>query len=228
MKLKILVIEDDPFISEIIQLYLEKHEFEVTIASDGEFGLDSFYNDTYDLVILDIMMPKMDGWEVCKRIRIDFETPIIMLTAKGETYDKVKGFDLGVDDYMVKPFEPEELVARIKAVLKRTSSGFSAKECVTYPSLTVNLTEYRVYLNGQEIDMPLKEISLLYYLASHPNRVFTRQQLIDVLWGFEFDGDPRTVDVHIKRVREKIKDNPSWTLKTIRGVGYKFEVVTNE
>jgi DNA-binding response OmpR family regulator len=223
-KARILVIEDDPYICELIKLYGEKNGYEIKTANDGETGLDAFYEEPPDLVVLDIMMPKMDGYEVCKHIRLDFQTPIMMLTAKGEIYDKLKGFELGVDDYLVKPFEPEELLVRIKAILKRSNPGLHDKQVVEFPHLSVNLTEYKVELDGESIDMPLREISLLYYLASHPNQVYTRQQLLNEIWGMEFDGDPRTVDVHIKRIREKIREEAAWSLKTIRGVGYKFEV----
>ncbi|AGK53260.1 response regulator transcription factor [Bacillus sp. 1NLA3E] len=223
-KVKILVIEDDPYICELIRLYGEKNGYHLDLAYDGEAGLDKFYQQKPDLVILDVMMPKMDGWEVCKFIRIDYKIPIIMLTARGDIYDRLKGFELGVDDYVTKPFEPEELMARIKAVLKRTNPLLEELKLVEYPFLTINLAEYKVYLHGEEIEMPLKEISLLYYLATRPNQVFTRQQLLDEIWGFAYEGDPRTVDVHVKRIREKLQDEPTWNLKTIRGVGYKFEV----
>ncbi len=218
------MIEDDPYICELIRLYGEKNGYQLDLAYDGEAGLDKFYQQTPDLVILDVMMPKMDGWEVCKFIRIDYKTPIIMLTARGEIYDRLKGFELGVDDYVIKPFEPEELMARVKAVLKRSNPLLEESKLVEYPTLTINFAEYKVYLHGEEIEMPLKEITLLYYLATRPNQVFTRQQLLDEIWGFEYEGDPRTVDVHIKRIREKLQDEPAWNLKTIRGVGYKFEV----
>lgn len=222
--IKILVIEDDPYICELIRLYGEKNGYHLELAYDGESGLDKFYQQTPDLVILDIMMPIMDGWEVCKYIRMDYLTPIIMLTARGEIYDRLKGFELGVDDYIIKPFEPDELMARIKAVLKRTNPHVEEPKIVEYPLLTINLTEYKVIFNGVEIDMPLKEISLLYYLAARPNQVFTRQQLLDEIWGYGYEGDPRTVDVHIMRIREKLHESPTWNFKTIRGVGYKFEV----
>lgn len=223
-KIKILVIEDDLYIGELLRLYGEKYGYHLELAYDGEAGLEKFYQQTPDLVILDLMMPKMDGWEVCKFIRMDYKTPIIMLTARGEIYDRLKGFELGVDDYVIKPFEPEELMARIKAILKRTNLLVEESKVIEYPSLTINLAEYKVYFQGTEIEMPLKEISLLYYLAACPNQVFTRQQLLDEIWGYAYEGDPRTVDVHIKRIREKLLDEPTWNLKTIRGVGYKFEV----
>jgi DNA-binding response OmpR family regulator len=221
---RILVIEDDLYICELVRLYGEKNGYHLDLAYDGESGLDKFYQQIPDLVILDLMMPIMDGWEVCKYIRMDHLTPIIMLTARGEIYDRLKGFELGVDDYVIKPFEPDELMARIKAVLKRCNPQIEEPMIIEYPFLTINLTEYKVIYNDVEIEMPLKEISLLYYLSSRPNQVFTRQQLLDEIWGYGYEGDPRTVDVHIKRIREKLQEEPTWNLKTIRGVGYKFEV----
>jgi DNA-binding response OmpR family regulator len=221
---KILVIEDDPYICELLRLYGEKNGYQMKLAYNGEAGLDTFYQQIPDLVILDLMMPIMDGWEVCKHIRMDYKTPIIMLTARGEIYDRLKGFEIGVDDYVIKPFEPDELMARIKAVLKRTNPQVEEPKIVEYPSLTINLSEYTVIFNGVDIDMPLKELSLFYFLASRPNQVFTRQQLVDEIWGYGHEGDPRTVDVHIKRIREKFPMQPTWNLKTIWGVGYKFEV----
>ncbi|HEY2419842.1 MAG TPA: response regulator transcription factor [Neobacillus sp.] len=223
-KIKILVIEDDPYICELIRLYGEKNGYQLELAYDGESGIDKFYQQTPDLVILDLMMPIMNGWEVCKYIRMDYTTPIIMLTARGEIHDRLKGFEMGVDDYVIKPFEPDELMARIKAVLKRTDPMREDPKVVEYPFLTINLNEYKVIVTGEEIEMPLKEISLFYYLAARPNQVFTRQQLLDEVWGYGYEGDPRTVDVHIKRIREKLQDEQTWNLKTIRGVGYKFEV----
>lgn len=218
------MIEDDPYICELVRLYGEKNGYHLELAYDGESGLDKFYQQKPDLVILDLMMPIMDGWEVCKYIRMDYNTPIIMLTARGEIYDRLRGFELGVDDYVIKPFEPDELMARIKAVIKRTNSQVEESKIVEYPFLTINLSEYNVIYNGAEIDMPRKELSLFYYLAIRPNQVFTRQQLLDEIWGYDYEGDPRTVDVHIKRIREKLQEEPTWNLKTIRGVGYKFEV----
>jgi DNA-binding response OmpR family regulator len=221
----VLVIEDDPAICELITLYAEKSGYRVSIAHNGMTGLDLFYDTPADLVILDIMLPEMDGWEVCKEIRRFEKTPIIMLTGKGESRDKLKGFDLGADDYLVKPFDPSELMARIKAVLRRANPLFDADASIEFPSLTIDLQHYQVTCETQEIVFPPREMELLYFLASQANHVFTRQQLLDRLWGLDFEGDPRTVDVHIKRIREKVGDsNPYWRVKTIRGVGYKFEV----
>lgn len=221
----ILIIEDDPAIGELITLYAEKSGYRAEMAPNGRAGLDLFYEHPPDLVILDIMLPEMDGWEVCREIRRYGKTPIIMLTGKGESREKLKGFDLGTDDYLVKPFDPGELMARIKAVLRRANPLFEADTTLAFPLLNIDLQHYQVVCGGQEIVLAPRELEVLYFLASHANRVFTRQQLLDRLWGFDFEGDPRTVDVHIKRIREKIGDaNPSWRIKTIRGVGYKFEV----
>jgi DNA-binding response OmpR family regulator len=224
-RVKVLIIEDDPYICELITLYAEKSGYIVKVSNNGMKGLDMFYDNPPDLVILDIMMPEMDGWDVCKEIRRFDKTPVIMLTGKSENCDKLKGFDLGTDDYLVKPFDPNELMARIKAVLRRANPMLDANEIIELPSLKINLQQYKVTCDKQEIVLPPKEMELLYFLASHPNLVFTRQQLLDQLWGLDFDGDPRTVDVHIKRIREKFGDSSSyWMVKTIRGVGYKFEV----
>jgi DNA-binding response OmpR family regulator len=224
-EVKILVIEDDPYICELIMLYADKNGYIVSVANDGIKGLEMFYDHSPSLVILDIMMPEMDGWEVCKEIRRFDKTPIIMLTGKGESYDKLKGFDLGTDDYLVKPFDPNELMARVKAILRRAHPMLDANEIIDLPLLKINLKEYKVMCQNQEMVLPPKEMEMLYFLALHPNQVFTRQQLLEQIWGLDFEGDPRTVDVHIKRVREKLGDsNPYWTVKTIRGVGYKFEV----
>lgn len=223
--MKILVIDDDLKICEVIKLYLEKEGFEVVVAHNGMDGIALFKNEMPDLVILDIMLPKKDGYEVCRELRKISNIPIIMLTAKGETFDKVLGLELGADDYIVKPFDPKELIARIKAVLRRTQGEINDEKVVVYPNLTVNLTTYEVKLEDKVIDMPPKEIELLYFLASHPNKVFTREQLLDHIWGYNFVGDTRTVDVHIKRIREKIeKDKYPWKIKTVWGVGYKFEI----
>ncbi|WPX07605.1 response regulator transcription factor [Anaerocellum danielii] len=223
--MKILVIDDDIKICEVIKLYLEKEGFEVVVAHNGMDGIAMFKNEMPDLVILDIMLPKKDGYEVCRELRKISNIPIIMLTAKGETFDKVLGLELGADDYIVKPFDPKELIARIKAVLRRTQGEVNDEKVVVYPNLTVNLTTYEVKLEDKIIDMPPKEIELLYFLASHPNKVFTREQLLDHIWGYNFVGDTRTVDVHIKRIREKIeKDKYPWKIKTVWGVGYKFEI----
>ncbi len=222
---KILVIEDDLYICDLIILYAEKYGYLVSVANDGMAGLEMYYDSPPDLVILDIMMPQMDGWEVCKEIRRFDKTPIIMLTGKGESYDKLKGFNLGTDDYLVKPFDPNELMARIKAVLRRTNPTLDANEIIDLPSLKINLQKYKVTYENKEIVLPPKEMELLYFLASHSNQVFTRQQLLKHLWGLDFEGDPRTVDVHIKRIRDKLGDSNSyWKIKTIRGIGYKFEV----
>ena len=223
--MKILVIDDDIKICEVIKLYLEKEGFEVVVTHNGMDGISVFKNEMPDLVILDIMLPKKDGYEVCRELRKISNIPIIMLTAKGETFDKVLGLELGADDYIVKPFDPKELIARIKAVLRRTQGEVNDEKVVVYPNLTVNLTTYEVKLEDKVIDMPPKEIELLYFLASHPNKVFTREQLLDHIWGYNFVGDTRTVDVHIKRIREKIeKDKYPWKIKTVWGVGYKFEI----
>ncbi|MGN7472422.1 response regulator transcription factor [Brevibacillus sp. SAFN-007a] len=218
-------MEDDPYICELITLYAEKNGYIVNVANNGMKGLEMFYDNPPDLVILDIMMPEMDGWEVCKEIRRFDKTPVIMLTGKGENCDKLKGFDLGTDDYLVKPFDPNELMARIKAVLRRANPMLDANEIIELPLLKINLKQYKVICDKHEIVLPPKEMELLYFLAKHSNQVFTRQQLLDQIWGLDFEGDPRTVDVHIKRIREKLGDsNPYWKVKTIRGVGYKFEV----
>lgn len=224
-QVKVLVIEDDPYICELITLYAEKIGYKVNVANDGMTGLEIFYERPPEIVILDIMMPGMDGWEVCKEIRRFHKTPIIMLTGKGESYDKLKGFRLGTDDYLVKPFDPNELIARINAVLRRANPRLETNEVIELPLLKINLQQYKVIYKKQEIVLPPKEMDLLYFLASHTNQVFTRQQLLEQIWGLDFEGDPRTVDVHIKRIRDKIGDsNPYWKVKTIRGVGYKFEV----
>lgn len=222
---KLLIIDDDPYISELIALYGEKNGYSIVSAQNGTEGLHAFFETTPDLVILDLMLPEMDGWTVCREIRSESLTPIIMLTGKGESYDKVKGLELGADDYLVKPFDPKELMARVKAIMRRVNPLFEKRERIEFPDLALDFTQYKVELRGSDLILPPKEMELLYFFASHPNRVFTRQQLLDQIWGFDFAGDSRTVDVHIKRIREKIGDsNPHWTLKTIRGIGYKFEV----
>ncbi len=223
---KILIVDDDANITELIRLYLDKEGFLTTCASNGKIALDKFNSENPSLIILDIMMPEMDGWQVCREIRRTSNVPIIMLTAKGETFDKVLGLELGADDYMVKPFETKELVARVKAVLRRfeTKDSDSRKE-ISYTNLSVNLSNYELKLNGKIIEIPPKELELLYFLASNPNRVFTREQLLEEVWGFDYFGDSRTVDVHIKRLREKLEGvEGNWQLKTVWGVGYKFEV----
>jgi Response regulators consisting of a CheY-like receiver domain and a winged-helix DNA-binding domain len=224
-KQKILVIDDDVNICELIRLYLEKDGFEVMTVYNGKKGVDVFSEFTPNLVVLDIMLPGADGWQVCREIRKISNIPIIMLTAKGETFDKVLGLELGADDYMVKPFEPKELVARIKAVLRRYEHKEYDSQEVVYPNLVVNRTNYSVKMSGKDLDLPPKELELLFFLASNPNKVFTREQLLEHVWGFDFYGDSRTVDVHVKRLREKIElPGQIWQLKTVWGVGYKFEV----
>ena len=228
-KQKILIVDDDNNIAELISLYLTKECFETEIVNDGESALKTFSTFNPNLIMLDLMLPGIDGYQVCREIRAKSNTPIIMLSAKGEIFDKVLGLEMGADDYMEKPFDSKELVARVKAVLRRCTP---AKEeptkndtkCVEYEDLIINLTNYSVVYNGENLDMPPKEIELLYFLASSPNQVFTREQLLDNIWGYEYIGDTRTVDVHIKRLREKISDHEKWRLYTVWGVGYKFEV----
>ena len=224
MKTRILVIDDDVHISELLKLYLEKEDYEVEVAHDGGEGLEKFKSFEPKLVLLDIMLPVMDGWQVCREIRRINNTPIIMLTAKGETFDKVLGLELGADDYIVKPFEPKELIARVKAILRRTNENEDTVKQYSYNNLTVNISDYTVVYYGKELDMPPKEIELLFFLASHPNKEFTREQLLEQVWGFEYFGDSRTVDVHIKRNREKMPVSEGWSIKTVWGIGYKFEV----
>ena len=224
-KKKVLVIDDDVNICELIRLYLEKEGYEVRTVYDGRGGIEEFGRFTPNIVVLDIMLPGLDGWQVCREIRKTSNIPIIMLTAKGETFDKVLGLELGADDYMVKPFEPKELVARVKAVLRRYErKDYDVQELI-FPNLVINKSNYVVTLNGKELELPPKELELLFFLASNPNKVFAREQLLEHVWGFDFYGDSRTVDVHVKRLREKI-DIPgqTWSLKTVWGVGYKFEV----
>ena len=232
-KQKILIVDDDNNIAELIALYLTKECFETKIVNDGEEALKEFRKFQPDLIILDLMLPGIDGYQVCREIRHSSDVPIIMLSAKGETFDKVLGLELGADDYIIKPFDSKELVARVKAVLRRyqppvQTPASSVTEqhgnFVEYPDLIVNLTNYSVIYNGHSIELPPKELELLYFLASSPNQVFTREQLLDHIWGYEYIGDTRTVDVHIKRLREKIKGNDKWALTTVWGIGYKFEV----
>ena len=231
-KQRILIVDDDENIAELISLYLMKECFDTCIVHNGEDALVQFQSFAPHLILLDLMLPGIDGYHVCREIRKTSMTPIIMLSAKGEVFDKVLGLELGADDYVIKPFDSKELVARVKAVLRRTAvqtptapaPAVPQGNVVSYPDLVVNLTNYSVQYMGQTIDMPPKEIELLYFLASSPNRVFTREQLLDNIWGYEYLGDTRTVDVHIKRLREKIKDHPAWTLATVWGIGYKFEV----
>ena len=222
---KILVVDDDVNICELLRLYLEKDGYSVIIVNDGMEAISAFQDSKPDLVLLDIMLPKLDGWQVCREIRKTSDTPIIMLTAEGETFDKVLGLELGADDYVVKPFDAKEVVARVKAVLRRTGGNptETVKE-VRYDKLVINLTNYELRVNGEQIDTPPKELELIYHLASNPNRVFTRDQLLDEVWGFDYYGDSRTVDVHVKRLREKLEGvSDKWMLKTVWGVGYKFE-----
>ena len=220
---KILVVDDDQNICELLRLYIEKENFEVAVANDGRRALELFDSFSPDLILLDIMLPELDGWQVCREIRKKSQCPIIMLTAKGEVFDKVLGLELGADDYVVKPFETKEVVARIKAVLRRM--GKNAADTVKDDKLSINLTNYELKVNGVQIDTPPKEMELIYHLASNPNRVFTRDQLLDEVWGFDYYGDSRTVDVHVKRLREKLEGvSDKWSLKTVWGVGYKFEV----
>ena len=223
---KILIADDDRNIVELLRLYIEKEGYQTVTASNGREAISAFGREKPDLIILDVMMPEVDGWQVCKEIRKTSDTPIIMLTAKGETFDKVLGLELGADDYMVKPFDTKELMARIKAVLRRFDSKDKVQqEEVRYENLSVNLANYELKLNDKIIEIPPKELELLHFLASNPNRVFTREQLLEEVWGFDYFGDSRTVDVHIKRLREKLENiEGNWTLKTVWGVGYKFEV----
>lgn len=221
----ILVIDDDKNICEVIKLYLQKEGYKATLAYDGQAGLDEFLRETPELIVLDIMMPKKDGWEVLKQIRKTSDVPVIMLTAKGETFDKVLGLELGADDYIVKPFDPKEFIARVKAVTRRANKQEEGPTEITFPDLVINMANYTVTYKNEIVEMPPKEIELLSFLASHPNKVYTREQLLQQVWDFEFFGDSRTVDVHIKRLRKKLFDQgPNWEIKTVWGVGYKFEV----
>lgn len=224
---KILIVDDEKNICELLSLYLNKEGFETEVAYDGFDAVEKFKAGQFDLILLDIMLPKKDGWEVCKDIRKTSNVPIIMLSAKGETFDKVLGLELGADDYVTKPFDSKELVARIKSVIRRTKesseSAVDSQE-VTYENLYVSLTNYKLRVKDKDVDAPPKEIELLFHLASNPNRVYTRDQLLDEIWGFKYFGDSRTVDVHIKRIREKLEGvSEKWTIKTVWGVGYKFE-----
>lgn len=223
--IKVLIIEDDENIAELIQLYIEKTGYSSITAYDGEEGLKKFYNESPDCIILDLMLPKIDGWEICKMIRMeDKKIPIIMLTGKGETYDIVHGLEIGADDYIVKPFDPNELIARVKSVLRRTILSNDETEILQFDNIEINLKEYRVLIDGKQVLMAPRELELLYYLAMNSNQVLSRQQLLDKIWGYDYEGDPRTVDVHIKRIRDKLNANgASWSVVTIRGVGYRFE-----
>lgn len=227
MQYKILIVDDDENICELLRLYLEKDGFETIVANDGEQAVEYASKYSSDLILLDIMLPKLDGWQVCREIRKTSDTPIIMLTAKGETFDKILGLELGADDYVSKPFDTKEVIARIKAVLRRSHENDKSSQVneVRYDKLRINLTNYELEVNGVKIDTPPKELELIYHLASNPNRVYTRDQLLDEVWGFDYYGDSRTVDVHVKRLREKLENvSDQWCLKTVWGVGYKFEV----
>ena len=228
MPKSVLIVEDDRNIQELLQLYLEKEGYAVSVASDGGQGLSKFRTIHPDLVLLDVMMPVMDGWSVCKAIRAESSTPVIMLTAKGETDDKVAGLKSGADDYVTKPFEMKEVLARIEAVLRRTDrlSGEAKARRLSFDKLTIDMDAFELTVNGKKVDTPPKEMELLFYLASSPNRVYTRNQLLDEVWGFDYFGDSRTVDVHVKRLREKLEGvSDQWSLKTVWGVGYKVEVL---
>lgn len=223
---KIMVVDDDSNICELLRLYLEKEGFGAVIAENGARALELFDREQPDLILLDVMMPELDGWQVCRELRKRSTVPIIMLTAKGEVFDKVLGLELGADDYVVKPFETKEVIARIKAVLRRSGAGEQKKyREIRFDKLSINMETFEMRVNGKPVDTPPKEMELIYHLASNPNRVFTRDQLLDEVWGFEYYGDSRTVDVHVKRLREKLDGvSEQWTLKTVWGVGYKFEV----
>ena len=227
-KPKILIVDDEENICELVRLYIEKEGFDAIIANDGQEAVAKFNKEKPDLILLDIMLPIKDGWQVCREIRAQSKVPIIMLTAKGETFDKVLGLELGADDYVVKPFEPKELIARIRAVLRRSADSVDEKadeDELSFDGLKINQSTYEVYIDDKKVEMPPKEFELLYFLAKNTNKVFTRDQLLDEIWGYEFFGDSRTVDVHIKRIREKLEgENRTWALKTVWGVGNKFEV----
>ena len=228
-KQKILIVDDDENIAELISLYLTKECFDTMMVHDGEDALSAFDSYSPNLVLLDLMLPGIDGYQVCREIRSKSNVPIIMLSAKGEVFDKVLGLELGADDYIIKPFDAKELVARVKAVLRRYQSGKSDTssekrgKCVSYPGIVINLTNYSVVVDNIQVEMPPKELELLYFMASSPNQVFTREQLLDQIWGYEYVGDTRTVDVHIKRIREKIKNHDTWGLATVWGIGYKIK-----
>lgn len=226
MKYKILIVDDDENICELLRLYLEKEGFETVVANDGEAAVNAALKHSPDLILLDIMLPLLDGWQVCREIRKTMETPIIMITAKGEVFDKILGLELGADDYVTKPFDTKEVVARVKAVLRRSNDKNKKQiDEVKFDKLRINLTNYELEVDGKQIDTPPKELELIYHLANNPNRVYTRDQLLDEVWGFDYYGDSRTVDVHVKRLREKLENiSEQWSLKTVWGVGYKFEV----
>ena len=226
MKTKIMVVDDDPNIRELVRLYLEKEGFEVTCAERGDEAVKMFRATPPNLMLLDVMLPGMDGWQVCREVRKISNIPIIMLTAKDETFDKVLGLELGADDYIVKPFDMKELVARIKAVIRRFQAADAPEKELVFPGLTINISQYTITYMGKPLEMPPREIELLYFLASHPGMVFTREQLLEQVWGYDYFGDSRTVDVHVKRLREKLSggEELGWQIKTVWGVGYKFEV----
>lgn len=229
MARNILVIEDDSNISELIQMYLVKEGFDVRIAGDGRKAIEEFNREAPDLILLDIMLPVMDGWAVCAKIRETSKVPIIMLTAKSEVFDRITGLEMGADDYIVKPFEMKELIARINAVLRRTEIPDDTRKRLVFDKLVINLDSYELLVDGKKVDTPPKELELLYHLASTPNRVYTRNQLLDEVWGFDYFGDSRTVDVHIKRLREKVENvSDQWALRTVWGVGYKFELLNGK
>ena len=222
---KVLIVDDDTNICELLRLYLEKDGYETQTANDGEAAIRM--NGTFepDIILLDVMMPKCDGWQVCRTVRKTSNVPIIMITAKGETFDKILGLELGADDYVTKPFDSKEVVARVKAVLRRTKGGENEEKTVKYDKLIINLTNYELIVDGKQIDTPPKELELIYHLASNPNKVFSRDKLLDEVWGFEYYGDSRTVDVHVKRLREKLEGvSDKWSIKTVWSVGYKFEL----
>ncbi len=234
-KQKILIVDDDSNIAELISLYLTKECFDTQTAEDGQTALEAVTDFRPDLMLLDIMLPGMNGYDVLRELRKTSNLPVIMLSAKGEIFDKVLGLELGADDYVMKPFDTKELIARIKAVLRRYATGTAAteessipKECVTYPHLVINLTDYSVYYHKKRVEMPPRELELFYFLASHPNQVFTREQLLDNIWSYDYIGDTRTVDVHIKRLREKFTQPTEWNIVTVWGVGYKFEYHDND
>ncbi len=229
MPRRVLIVEDDSNIAQLLRLYLEKEGFEATTAGDGGTAVVEFKKAQYDLVLLDLMLPVMDGWEVCAQIRKESKTPVIMITAKGETFDKVTGLEMGADDYIVKPFEMKEVMARIHAVLRRYAPDAAGGKRLQFEKLVIDLESYELIVGGEKMDTPPKELELLFRLASSPNRVFTRNQLLDEVWGFDYFGDSRTVDVHVKRLREKLEGvTEAWTLKTVWGVGYKFETAQRQ
>ena len=231
MQYKILIVDDDENICELLRLYLEKEGYETVVANDGKTAVEYATKYSPDLILLDIMLPALDGWQVCREIRKTSETPIIMLTAKSETFDKILGLELGADDYVSKPFDTKEVIARIKAVLRRSNDSDKQNQVeeVRFDKLRINLTNYELIVDGKAVDTPPKELELIFHLASNPNRVYTRDQLLDEVWGFEYYGDSRTVDVHVKRLREKLEGVCNeWSVKTVWGVGYKFEVKGKE